>query len=222
MRMRSGIPYRAWAAVVVASSCWLNVAWAQEAADSADQRVSPLRDMILPSFDARASARAVLAADDDVAVKAAATRLHLALDTRQFEAMGNLFTEDGVLDYQFGYAEGREAIRRMFRVHRKDATGARHHAMNELAFSNADGSATLVSYLLVMLVADAKTGRPTSPTPIASGVETFRFKKVEGQWLIARMTQEETVLATNLATPEEIRFNALTATARAKERAKGK
>ena len=197
-------------------------ALAQVGDAAADHRVRPLLDMILPAFDARSSVAATLAPEDDLAIKAAATRLHLALDTRQFDAMGDMFTSDGVLDYQFGYAEGREAIRRMFRAHRADATGARHHAMNEFVIANPDGSATLVGYLLVMLVADPTTGAPAGPTPIASGVETFTFRKVDGRWLIARMTQEETVLTSAVATPEQIRFNALTASARAAERRKTK
>ena len=189
---------------------------AQSAADPAsDRRVRPLLDMILPGYDARAG-RGSPSADDEAEIKAVATRLHLALDTRQFDAMGTMFTDDGVLDYQFGYATGRDAIVRMFRAHRKDATGARHHAMNELVVGNADGSATLFGYLLVMLVADPTTGAPLGPKPIASGVETFRFRKVDGQWLIARMTQEETVLDASLATPAQVRYNALTAAARAR------
>ena len=195
---------------------------AQGTGPAADKVVRPLLDMILPGYDARASMSSTLSAEDDVAIKAAATRLHLALDTRQFDAMGDMFTTDGVLDYQFGYAEGREPIRRMFRAHRKDATGARHHAMNELVVANPDGTATLFGYLLVMVVADPKTGAPAGPTPIASGVETFNFRNVDGRWLIARMTQEETVLTSAVATPEQIRFNALTAVARAKERAGAK
>ena len=206
------------AAALFATACLTAVpAAAQSAADPAsDRQVRPLLDMILPGYDARTPGRGSLSADDEAAIKAAATRLHLALDTRQFEAMGAMFTDDGVLDYQFGYATGRDAIARMFRAHRTDATGARHHAMNELVVGNSDGSATLYGYLLVMLVADAKTGAPLGPRPIASGVETFRFRKVDGQWLIARMTQEETVLDATLAKPEQVRYAALTAAARAR------
>ena len=71
-----------------------------------------------------------------------------------------------------------------------------------------------------MVVADPKKGASAGPTAIASGVATSNICKIDRRWFITRMTQEETVLSPAIATPEQIRFNALTARARATERRK--
>lgn len=183
---------------------------------TAKTELTPLLDMILPSFDPADASGNALPAGDQLAIRNLAVRLHLSIDTRQYTAAGVLFTDDAELDFQWGHVRGREAITALYAQHRPDETTARHCSVNELIVSTGPDMARMTSYLMVTQIADLKTGKPVAPHLIGHGVEMMDCRKMGGSWRIVRMVQDQTAIEPSLAPDEAVTYTALTAADRAR------
>lgn len=111
------------------------------------------------------------------------------LDTRNHDALGELFTSDGVLDWHSGYGEGKPTIVELFETRKSINEGLRHQSVNHVVTSNEDGTATMICYLIVART--EKSSLPSTPYLIGHGIQTFQLKKTNGVWKIARSTLEQ-------------------------------
>ncbi len=174
--------------------------------------LKPLVDAILPKNFSPATRSAVrLSAEDRLEMEALGARFNWAVDGREYGALAGLFTEDGVLDHQWGYAEGGQAIVELVGGHRPDEEYVRHQTTNIDMVLNDDGTVTKVGYLLALSMAG-----PEAPYIIAHGIQSFECRKEDDAWKFARVTLEQTVVNPKSGAPgQAIEFSALTAGDRA-------
>lgn len=175
-------------------------------------KLRPIVDAILPeSYSPAARSAARLSAEDRLEIEAMGARFNWAVDAREYGALAGLFTEDGVLDHQWGYAEGGPAIVELVGGHRPDEEHVRHQTTNTDTVLRQDGTVTMVGYLLALSMAG-----PEAPYIIAHGIQSFECRKEEGDWKFSRVTLEQTVVNPKSGAPEEaLGFSALTAKDRA-------
>jgi hypothetical protein len=147
-----------------------------------------LLDVIMPASDFTVGLN-TLSIQDKFEIIELANCFNWCLDTRNHDALGELFTDDGVLDWHFGYGEGKRTIVELFQSRKSINEGVRHQSVNHVVTSNKNGTATMVCYLIV-----ARTGKssvPGTPYLIGHGIQTFQLKKTNGVWKIARSTLEQ-------------------------------
>jgi hypothetical protein len=140
-----------------------------------------------------------LSAEDRAEIIELTARFNLAVDSRHFEQLGPLFLDDGILDHQWGYREGASAAEGLVRDNEANEKQVRHQNTNHVLVLNDDGTVTMTSYLLALLVAGAPPGVP-APLVIAHGFNTHVLRRHEGRWRIQHMTLEQTTVNDALLT----------------------
>ncbi|MBT7371784.1 MAG: nuclear transport factor 2 family protein [Gammaproteobacteria bacterium] len=109
------------------------------------------------------------------------------MDTRRFDDMANIFTEDAVCEFaHFGNWEGRETIRKNYHAVEEGipSFGAMHGTCNHIVELTGPDTAIGRSYLY-----EPSTQGEAGKTPfIYLGVYDEEYRKVDGKWLIARCT----------------------------------
>jgi hypothetical protein len=134
-----------------------------------------------------------LTADDRAEIIELTARFNLAVDSRNFDQLGPLFLEDGILDHQWGYRESAAEAESLVRENEPNEKQVRHQNTNHVLVLDDDGSVTMTSYLLALLVAGGPDGVPT-PLVIAHGFNTHVVRRREGRWKIAHMTLDQTTV----------------------------
>lgn len=163
----------------------------QNSRDDALTSVEMPANRFTPTNDAEA-----LTAADKLAIIELASRLNWCLDTRNYDQIGDLFTEDGVFDWHEGYGEGRQNIIEVFQKIDKMNHGVRHQSVNHVVTANTDGTVMMVCYLMVArtaIVEGIKKENMSRGTPYLSGhgIQTFQLRRTQNRWKIARSTLEQ-------------------------------
>jgi hypothetical protein len=136
---------------------------------------------------------AALTADDRAEIIELTARFNLAVDSRHFDRLGPLFLDDGILDHQWGYREGASRAEALVRENEPNEKQVRHQNTNHVLVLDTDGTVTMTSYLLALLVAGGPDGVAT-PLVIAHGLNTHVVRQHEGRWRIQHMVLDQTTV----------------------------
>lgn len=174
-----------------------------------------LPEAFFRSYDPDQRRNSTLSAEDQLEIMGLVYRFELANDSRRFDALANILTDDMVVDHIWGYRQGKQAVLDLLKEHAPETPGYRHQATNVVLFPNDDGSVTALSFLFVV----ATVSSPPGQLSIGHAVVTDVARRVDGVWKIARRTFEQMALLGASVPDEATRaYLALTAQARAAER----
>lgn len=129
-----------------------------------------------------------LTAEDKLEILDTTHRLEWGLDGRRWDTFQDLLTDDFVFDHPFGYFEGIEAFVSLFRDNEAEyLDGLRHQFLHDIVYANADETAAVVSYLLVIKFADREDDNPVPvPSIVGHGLCEHTLRKEDGVWRVAR------------------------------------
>lgn len=153
-------------------------------------------------------------------------RFEWCFDTRNFDALADMITEDFIVDHVWGYAEGRDACIQLLRENLLGCIGLRHQATNLTVWGEPDGTAVACSYILGVVVGDAEDNcrvhGPVYRGAAGHGLVTDRFKRGgDDIWRMTRRTIDQMYTDPGFLSNEEKRRSfALDADARRLERRK--
>ncbi|WP_433234465.1 nuclear transport factor 2 family protein [Actinomadura nitritigenes] len=158
---------------------------------------------ILPSgyFAPLEKVQTGLCADDQLACLNLVARFEWCFDSRDFDALREMLTEDFVLDHVWGYREGREAAIALLREKLPINDGLRHASLNPTVHAEEDGTATALSYLLGVLVGEDGDG-PQRPIIAGEGLRVDRFRKEDGLWRMTACTVDQMWVHSSFPIPD--------------------
>lgn len=145
-----------------------------------------------------------LTADDKFEILDVVYRFEWSVDAQHFEALGELMTDDIVIDHVFGFRQGRKAVLALL----KDVVpsrGLRHQNTNPVIYLNDDGSVSVTSYLLVVQVAEPPQERTDMPYIVGHAIVTDIVRNVNGNWKLARRTFEQMRIPEAYSLSESVR-----------------
>lgn len=153
-----------------------------------------------------------LSADDKLAMMELTCRFEWAFDSRHLDALDAILADDVVIDHLYGLAEGKAAAMQMLR----DVVpyrGIRHQATNPVCFIDAQGRPAVLSFLMVVQVAD-ESGKVEDMLPrvLAHALVTDVMRKDGDRWRIAGRTFEQMRLSKEYA-PDEAAWRTIEETA---------
>jgi hypothetical protein len=133
-----------------------------------------------------------LDAADRIEIHELVTRVYLAEDTRYYDALHQICTEDFVHIHPAGRTEGIEALVGFLKEFAVGFDGKRHHAFNIVTHRVADDEAEAVSYLASIELFDTQ-GRenPALPRIIGHAVVIDSLRKVDGRWRIYQRVYDQ-------------------------------
>lgn len=131
-----------------------------------------------------------LSAEDRLDILDLVYMFEWAFDSRRFDALSEILTDNVVIDHIFGYREGKEAALEMLRA-QVTSNGLRHQATNPIVFVNERGEVSVLSYLFVMKVVNESSENYSLPAPLAHALVTDVMRKDNGRWKLARRTFEQ-------------------------------
>jgi hypothetical protein len=136
---------------------------------------------------------AALAPDDAMAVHELVTRVYLAEDSRDYDALRAIFTADAVHAHAlYGTVVGGPAIAEFVRSSPQGFDGIRHHAYNIVTRSTGANRAEALSYVMpVRLFPQAGQAAGDAPRILGHGVVRDELVKQDGAWRIARRTYDQ-------------------------------
>lgn len=137
-----------------------------------------------------------LTADDRLALTDLVLRFEWCYDRRDYDALGDMLTQDAVIDHVWGYREGRAAFLQLLRDWEYANRGLRHQGINLVVWPEPDGTAGAQSYLFGVTVVGAASGKgeavPSFGGPAGHGLVTDRFRKDDaGLWRMTRRTIDQ-------------------------------
>jgi ketosteroid isomerase-like protein len=158
-----------------------------------------------------------LSADDQLEILGLTSRFNWAVDTRHFDALPEMFVDGAaVFDHQWGYRTTGAAAEQLVRANEPNEKAVRHQNANHVLTANADGTVTMVSYLIAVRV-DGAPEQAHAPYVIAHGVNTHVVRRDGGRWRIAAMTLDQTAVnSAALPDPAARGHDAATASVRAR------
>ena len=122
-----------------------------------------------------------LSTQDQLDCLALVARFEWCFDSRRFDALADMLTEDMVLDHVWGYAAGRHAAVALLQANVAINDGLRHASLNPTVYGEPDGTATALSYLAGVLVGDDTAGQ-ARPLIGGHGMRIDRFRRDNGLW----------------------------------------
>lgn len=176
-----------------------------------------VRDAILPAnYHPADFGSSGLSAEDRLDIMELPNRFNWAVDGRRYEALADLFTEDGVIDHHWGYAVGGRGIVDLVESHRSEEENVRHQTVNHSMVANGDGTVTVVAYLIAFRMVG--NPGPDRLHVIAHLLQNADVRKVDGVWKFARLAVEQTVVnAEDLGDSSARAYVAATAAERARQ-----
>lgn len=133
-----------------------------------------------------------LSVEDRIAIHELLNRLFLAEDSRDFEALRQILTEDHIFNHAFKHTEGVEDFISWVRDNPDLFDGMRHQALNIATRKISDTEAEAVSYIIVMKLYDISGAKDSSlPGIVAHGVVRDRLIKNDGRWQIAERIYDQ-------------------------------
>ncbi|MBD1997670.1 nuclear transport factor 2 family protein [Leptolyngbya sp. FACHB-541] len=183
---------------VVIGTTTVQTSQAQQRHSTMDSSTMPTQSVQLNTFAKQYSPANTnanqLTVEDRLEIMDLPQRFNWAVDTRQYDALANLFTTDGLLDHDWGYVQSGEAIVQLIRSHEADEDYVRHHTTNHSISVAEDGTVTMMGYLVATWVGADPASGTSSPHIIAHGVQVFTVEKENGTWKIARLTLDQTAV----------------------------
>lgn len=138
--------------------------------------------------------REPLAPEDALEVHEVIHRVLLAEDSRDYDALRQIFTEDAVHDHSiYGRVHGAEAIVEFVQTNlTRGFDGVRHHAFNVSTSRLSEDAAEAVSYVVPFKLFPV-TGEPDGDLPriLGHGVVHDRLMKRDGRWRITHRTYDQ-------------------------------
>ena len=153
-----------------------------------------------------------LNAADSIAIHELITRVYLAEDLREREALQQTVTENYLqLHTVYGRIEGRANFASWVLDHPDYFDGFRHHAFNIATKSEGLNRASAVSYIMVWQVfSNDPEIAPSLPRIIGHGVVKDRFLKEGERWLLSERIYEQFSLSPAVVSDPQIRAEAST------------
>lgn len=147
-----------------------------------------------------------LSAEDRLDVLDLVYMFEWAFDSRRFDALSEILTDDVVIDHIFGYREGKEAALEILRS-QVTSNGLRHQATNPIIFMNEQGEVSVLSYLFVIKVVNESAENYPLPANLAHAVVTDVMRQENGRWKLARRTFEQMRVPENFMSAPQQRLH---------------
>ena len=138
-------------------------------------------------------ATAALPATDKLEITEKLHLLELIFDTRRYDVMDAILTEDFVFDHALAKRLDRDSFKQLWQENAPVLLdGIRHQLNNVLVYGNPDGTATAVAYLNVLKFAmAADTEKSDTPSLLAHAVQVVQFRQENGVWKLASLTIDQ-------------------------------
>ena len=164
----------------------------------------------MPAGLVRPHATPPLPSDDALAVQQLVARVYLAEDSRDLEALRQIFTPDMVHEHTlFGRQDGIGAFIAMIEANPQGFDGFRHQAVNIVTSGAGDGEADALSYILVLkLFAQAGEASADLPRIVGHGVVRDHLRKHDGRWSISHRLYDQFAVSATLLPDAEARDRA--------------
>ena len=143
------------------------------------------------------SATATLSAADKLEIIEKLHLLELIFDTRRYDVMETLLTEDFSFDHALAKRLDRASFKQLWQENEAVLLdGIRHQLNNVLVYGNLDGTATAVAYLNVLKFA-VEPGAEAVDTPrlLAHAVQVAQLRRENGAWKLASLTIDQMAVA---------------------------
>lgn len=136
-----------------------------------------------------------LDAADRIEIHELVTRVYLVEDTRDYDTIHEICTEDFVQVHPAGNTEGLAAFVAFLQKFSVGFDGKRHHALNIVTQRVSDNEAEAASYLISIELFNTQ-GREDSNLPriIGHAVVIDNLRKTNGQWRIYRRVYDQFVV----------------------------
>lgn len=133
-----------------------------------------------------------LDAADRIEIHELVTRVYLVEDTRDYDAVHQICTEDFVQIHPAGSTEGLEAFVAFLQKFAIGFDGKRHHALNIVTQRVSNDEAEAASYLISIELFNTE-GREDANLPriIGHAVVIDSLRKTNGQWRIYRRVYDQ-------------------------------
>ncbi len=151
-----------------------------------------------------------LATADAMAVHETVTRIYLAEDSRNAEALENLVTDDFVQDHAlYGQIKGNEAFAQWVLDNPAAFDRYRHIALNIVSRATGPDSAEALSYVLVVNAHPTDEATAAAfPKILALGVVRDRLIKKDGRWFIEHRIYDQFAVTASALADRDARLNA--------------
>ena len=141
---------------------------------------------------------------DKVEIMQVLNRYDWAYCSKHHEALADLVTDDIVFDHAMVHAEGKKQFLNVDQIQAL-IYGLRHTFSNQVVFINAAGNPACLSYMHVFQVASPESTGHSMPLILDSAIVIDEMRKENGQWRIAKRTQEQQKIADFAPLPPDIR-----------------
>lgn len=125
--------------------------------------------------------------EDQFAILEVSLRFEWCFDSQHMDELANLLTDDMVLDHFWGYREGKKAVMELLSANVPTTRGIRYQSTNAALVPNADGSVSVFSKLLAVIVANAHE----LPGIAGHAIVTDVICKKGAEWKICRRSFEQ-------------------------------
>lgn len=151
-----------------------------------------------------------LSGADALAVHETVTRIYLAEDSRNAEALANLVTDDFVQDHVlYGQITGNEEFGQWVLENPAAFDHYRHIALNIVSRATGIDEAEALSYVLVVNAHPRDEAAALAlPNILAIGVVRDRLVKENGRWLIEHRAYDQFAVTASVLADRDTRLNA--------------
>jgi hypothetical protein len=134
-----------------------------------------------------------LAAADKLEIIEKLHLLELIFDTRRYEIMDAILTEDFVMDHALAKRLDRASFKQLWQDNEAVLlNGIRHQLTNVIVYPNHDETATAIAYLNVLKFANTSTlSKTDNPALLAHAVQVVQFRKENDVWKLAHLTIDQ-------------------------------
>ena len=144
-------------------------------------------------FNQYITATAALPTADKLEIIEKLHLLELIFDTRRYDVMDAILTEDFVLDHALAKRLDRDSFKQLWQENAPVLLdGIRHQLNNVLVYGNPDGTATAVAYLNILKFSVApKADKVDTPRLLAHAVQVVQLRQENGAWKLANLTIDQ-------------------------------
>ena len=160
----------------------------------------------LPQSIVRLDVSRPLPFEDVIAIHELISRVYLAEDSLDREALRQAVTPDFILeDSVNGKSIGRDSFGDLVLKTADFRAGSRHMALNIAVSGDGENTAVSVHYLLAIRIfgSDPKLGE--LPRPIAHGVVRDQLTKSQGKWRLAHRISDQVSILPSFVADEQLR-----------------
>lgn len=148
-----------------------------------------------------------LSAEDKLEIAEVVYGLEWVYDSRQFDVLNDLITDDIIFDHPYTRRQGKQQFIDFWKQNEAAfLDGLRHQVFDLVITGNADGTATAVNYIVVIKFADTSDEVAVSlPTVIAHGLQVTQLRKEEDIWKVAKLKIDQFSISPVFLPDAEIR-----------------